>query len=250
MRTLKKILFGVLILIYGATHAQSVDFNKIVLPDHLTNISFEERLVQLAWNNHPANRIKLTNVSIAKQENKISKWRWLDDIYANGNLNEYTINRSPEGVANNFFPRYNFGIRLSIGTFATTPMSVRSSALKIENAEWEVKEQKLLVRQEVLTALEKVKQYYKFMKLREQTKEDFLIMYKDAEKKFSLGEIDIDKYRTAVQAFSAQSERVMEAEANFNGAKITLEGLIGVSLSDVQGFPALLQKLDSEIRID
>jgi outer membrane protein TolC len=116
---------------------------------------------------------------IARQDNKVSKWRWLDDIYANGNLNEYTINQSQDAVTNNFFPRYNFGIRVSLGTFVTTPMNVRTTQLRLENAELEVNERKLLVREEVLGALEKVKQFYKFMKLREQITEDLLMMYKD-----------------------------------------------------------------------
>lgn len=237
-------------LIHSFSYSQSVDFNKVVLPDHVTNISFEEKLVQLAWSNHPANKIKAKNVLIAKQENKVSKWRWLDDIYANGNLNEYTINPNPDGVSNNFFPRYNFGVRISLGTFVTTPMHVRSTQLRLENAELEVNEQKLMVRSEVLSSLEKVKQFYKFLKLREQITEDLLMMYKDAEKKFSTGEIDIDKYRISVQSYYAQAEKVVEAEANFNAAKISLEGLVGVSLSDIDGYTRFIQTLDAQTRIE
>lgn len=231
-------------------YSQNVDFNKIVLPDHITGISFEERLVQLAWNNHPSNMIKLKNISIAKQEVKISKSRWLDDIYASGNLNEYTINPSPVGVPNNFFPRYNFGIRVSLGTFVITPMNVRASKLRMENAELEVDEKKLLVREQVLSALEKVKQFYKFLKLREQVTEDLLMMYKDAEKKFSIGEVDIEKYRASVQSYYAQAEKVAEAEANFNSAKIALEGMLGVSLNDIDGYDQFLRTLDSQINLD
>ncbi len=230
--------------------AQNIDYNRIVLPDQVIPSSFEERLVQLAWKNHPSNKIALQNVQIASKEKKLAQWKWLDDIYANGNLNEYTINPAPDAPSNVFFPRYNFGIRVSLGTFVSTPLHSKIAGDQILNSENQVNERKLIVREEVLSNLEKMKQFYKFLKLREQIKEDFLVMYKDSEKKFSTGEIDIEKYRTAVQGYYGQAEKVVEAQANFYNSKITLEALIGVSLDDIEGYQQFIQKLDSEIRID
>lgn len=232
------------------TQAQNIDYNKIVLPDQVIPASFEERLVQLAWKNHPSNKIVLQNVQIAGKEKKVAQWKWLDDIYASGNLNEYTINPDPTAPSNIYFPRYNFGIRISLGTFVSTPLHVRIASDRINNSENQVNERKLIVREEVLSNFEKMKQFYKFMKLREQIKEDFLVMYKDSEKKFSTGEIDIDKYRTAVQGYYGQAEKVVEAQANFYNSKITLEALVGVDLTDIEGYQQFIQKLDSEIRID
>jgi outer membrane protein TolC len=230
--------------------AQNIDYNKIVLPDQVKPSSFEERLVQLAWKNHPSNKIALQNVEIARKEKKIAQWKWLDDIYANGNLNEYTINPAPNTSSNVFFPRYNFGIRVSLGTFVSTPLHSKIASDQIINSENQVNERKLVVREDVLSNFEKLKQYYKFMKLREQIKEDFLVMYKDSEKKFSTGEIDIEKYRTAVQGYYGQAEKVVEAQANFLNSKITLEALVGIDLVDIEGYQEFLRKLDSEIRID
>lgn len=240
-----------LLVIPAFVHSQSVDFNRIVLPEHVANASFEEKLVQLAWRNHPSNQIKEKNVLIAKQETKIAKWRWLDEIYAAGNLNEFTINNpDPENSFNTFYPRYNFGIRLSLGTFVNTPMNVRASQLRVDNSSLEINEKKMLVREQVLSGLEKVKQYYKFLRLREQIREDMLMIYKDSEKKFSTGEIDIEKYRSSVQSYYAQAEKVTEAETNFNTAKIALEGMLGVSLNEIDGYVQFLQVLDSQIRLD
>ncbi len=36
---------------------QSVDYNKIILPAGAANVSFEERLVQIAWMNNPLSEI-------------------------------------------------------------------------------------------------------------------------------------------------------------------------------------------------
>ena len=37
--------------------AQSIDYNKIIVTEQVTAISFEEKLVQLAWRNHPSNKV-------------------------------------------------------------------------------------------------------------------------------------------------------------------------------------------------
>lgn len=247
---MRLILMAFCVVQFSVAYGQSVDFNKVILPENVTASSFEEKLVQLAWRNHPTNKIAIKNVEIAAKERNLARWKWLDDIYATGNLNEYTINPAPDAPTNMFFPRYNFGIRISLGTFVSTPIRSRIESDNIVNSEHEVNERKLIVREQVLAGLEKLKQYYKFMKLREQIKEDFLTMYKDAEKKFSLGEVDIEKYRSSVQSYYNQAEEVVEAQTNYNSAKIALEALVGVSIVEIDGYPQFLQKLDTEIKID
>lgn len=239
-----------LLLSMATAHSQNIDYNRIILPDNIEAASFEEQLIRLAWKNHPSNKIVNQNVSIAVKEKKLAQWKWLDDIYANGNLNEYTLNPAPDGSSNVFFPRYNFGVRFSIGTFITTPINARVASEKVNNAENLVNERKLLVRENVLMNCEKLKQYYKNLRLREQIKEDFLVMYKDAEKKFSTGEIDIEKYRQAIQGYYGQAEKVVEAESTFNSARIALEAYIGVPLTEIEGYQEYIRRLDVDIRLD
>lgn len=231
-------------------HSQNIDYNRIILPDNVEAASFEEQLIRLAWKNHPSNKIVTQNVSISIKERKLAQWKWLDDIYANGNLNEYTLNPAPDGSSNVFFPRYNFGVRFSIGTFITTPLNSKVASEKVLNSENLVNERKILVRENVLANCEKLKQYYKNLRLREQIKEDFLVMYKDAEKKFSTGDIDIEKYRQAIQGYYGQAEKVVEAESTFNSARIALEAFIGVPLTEIEGYQEYIRKLDMEMRIN
>ena len=232
-----------------AVQAQSIDYNKIILPDRVVTKNFEERLVQLAWKNHPSKRVVAQNVEIAQKEKAVARWRWLDDIYANGNVNEYTLHPKPDAT-NIYFPRYNFGIRVTLGSFVNIPLQVSAANNRLNNSLLLVDEKKLSVREEVLGNVEKLKQFYKFIKIREQIKEDFRTMYKDAEKKFSTGDINIERYRAAVQAYYDQTEQVIEAQTNYNGVKITIEGLVGVQLPDVEGYQEFIKRLDSEIKID
>ncbi len=234
-------------------HAQVVDFNKVILPDNVTPPEFEERLVQLAWKNHPSNKTVLKEVEIASKERQLARWRWLDDIYANGNLNEYTLHpRTSDGTANTnvFFPRYNFGIRFSLGTFVTTPLQSRIANDNLANSQLAVNEKKLAVREQVLTGIERLKQYYKFIRIREQIYEDFRTMYLASEKKFETGEVSMDQYRAAAQAYADQKESVAEAQGNFNAARIALEALIGVSITEVKGYPEFIAALEAASKLD
>jgi outer membrane protein TolC len=229
--------------------SQSIDYNKIILPDRVAPKNFEERLVQLAWKNHPSNRVVEQNIEIAQKEKSLARWRFLDDIYANGNINEYTLHPQPDAT-NIYFPRYNFGVRVTLGSFVNIPLQVSAANNRLNNSMLLENQKKLTVREDVLGNVEKLKQFYKFIKIREQIKEDFRTMYKDAEKKFSTGDINIERYRAAVQAYYDQTEQVVEAQTNFNGVKITLEGMVGVLLTDVEGYQAFISRLDAEIKID
>lgn len=242
-----------LVLLPFFAQAQVVDFNKVILPDNVTPNEFEERLVQLAWKNHPSNKVVVNDVDIALKERNLARWRWLDDIYANGNLNEYTLNpQSQTGVTptNVFFPRYNFGIRVSIGTFVTTPIQSKIATARVAQSEHAVNEKKLTVREEVMVSVERLKQNYKVIRIREQVFEDYRTMYINAEKKFQIGEVSIEDYRTATQAYADQKESVAEAQANYNATRFALESLIGVSITDVKGYAEFIAVLDAAAKLD
>ncbi|MBX2971053.1 MAG: TolC family protein [Cyclobacteriaceae bacterium] len=241
-----RLLIFILLLPF-VTKAQTLDYNKVIVPEHIATQVFEEKLVQLAWKNNPSNEILLQNIKIAEREKRVSGLGWLSEIYASGNLNEFTIDPNRE-TDNVFFPRYNFGIRVSLGTFFITPQQVKIANDRINNAKSAVGEQKLSVRETVLSNVEKFKQYYKFIKLREQIREDYFTLYKDSERRFSLGEVSMEIYRNSVQAYYKQVELVIEAQTNFNSSKLLLESLVGVPLQEIDGYQGFLQKLDAELR--
>ena len=229
--------------------AQTVDYNKIVIPERITAVTFDERLVQLAWKNHPSNKIVQQNVEIAKNEKNLARWAWLDNIYAVGNLNEFTIEPS-SNERSTFYPRYNFGVRFSLGTFVQTPIQTKIANGQMVNANHLVNQQKLLIRDEVLTSMEKMKESYKILKLRQFVKEEFYQMYKEAEKKFQTNEINLERLRATLQEYYGRSEDLIQAQSSFNQEKINLESLTGIKLEDVEGYSAVLAKLDEEAKQD
>lgn len=225
--------------------SQNIDYTKIILPEGTGQLSFEEKLVQLAWKNHPSNLRVIENVKHAQYRINQEKVQWTDNFYAVGNLNEFTINPSTDLLNRSaFYPRYNFGIRLSLGDFVITPIRVKAARSETIMREHQVNEKKLDVRKDVLTRLETLKQYYKILKFRKDLLEGVLSVYQDIEKQFQQGKINIDAYQSASQAYSLRSENVIFAQSTFNQSKLAIEELIGLKLEDVSGYDQFLASID------
>lgn len=232
-----------LIATSACIYSQDIDYNKIVLPEKVKSPSFEEQLIQLAWKNHPSNKIVLQDVALARHQKTVAKFNWMDNIFAAGNLNEFTLNPTADvNNRSNFYPKYNFGIRISLGTILLTPMQVKVTNDNLISNELKVNQKMITVRSEVLTSLERFKEQYKLLRLRQRMEEDFLIMYNDAEKKFSAGQIDIAAYREAIQAYTGRSEQVIATKSQFNQAKIAVEALVGIKLEEIDGYTDYLKQ--------
>ena len=107
--------------------AQSVDYNKIIVTEQISAISFEERLVQLAWRNHPSNRVVTQKVEFAQSLRAKARWSWLDNIFVEGNYNEFTGDGDVDDLARAFYPRYNVGVRLPLSIFVQAPLSAQAA---------------------------------------------------------------------------------------------------------------------------
>lgn len=241
------LFFLMIVVIPSGMSAQSVDYNKIIIPERITAITFEEKLIQLAWRNHPSNKIVQENVNIAQKDKAIATWSWLDNIYAVGNLNEFTVAGAPDD-RQLFFPRYNFGVRLSLGMFVKTPLENRLAESRMVNAEHQVNEKKLLLRAEVLIQLERLKENYKLLKLQQNLNEQYYQMYKQVEKKFQANEISLDKLQTSQENYFAQNKSLITIESKFNQEKYALEALLGLSLDEIEGYENFKIQLTNELR--
>ena len=108
---MKRVFSAIVILtliLSNSSLAQQIDYNKIVLPESIKTADFKEKLVQLAWLNHPDNISARNQVEVAEYNLKISRRYWLDGFKVQGNLNEFNIDPERD-IANRsqFLPRYN-----------------------------------------------------------------------------------------------------------------------------------------------
>src|SRR5690606_1618627 len=120
---MKKIIF----LLFVTTHVfgQSIDYNKIILPDHVQSPDFAEKLVQLAWQNNPLNEVLRKEIKAGEYQVKRNAGDWLDIIQLQGNLNEFTIKGEENSNRAAFYPRYNIRAAISLGMFVTVPLTTK-----------------------------------------------------------------------------------------------------------------------------
>jgi hypothetical protein len=86
MKTLFSLLLLTCATLVGAS-AQTVNYEKIIPPPYATQLSFADRLVQLAWQNHAANRNYELDVISTEKAIKLAKFEWLDLISLTLNIN-------------------------------------------------------------------------------------------------------------------------------------------------------------------
>ena len=230
---MKRVIYA-LFLFSSATLGQGIDYNKIILPDRIESTDLGERLVQLAWKNHPTNEILRRQVNIARYETNRTTADWLDVVLIQGNLNEFNIDK-PETAQQvpQFWPRYNFGLRLPLGIFVSTSIDSKQNKQRLVIAESEINAQKLEVRRIVLKAYNDYLWREKVLKLQSQQFSDIESNFKLVERRFRNGEITFDQYSVSQTNLNRASIQYLEADRDLKNAKLDLEQLIGVRLEDV-----------------
>ncbi len=225
---------AVLIMISLNAKSQSIDYNKIVLPEGISDIGYAEKLVQLAWGNHPANDEVKKSVALAKYDLKIGKIDWLDAFQVSANLNEFNIDPSSD-IANRslFFPRYNFSLALPLGQLFTDPMVTKKNHIKVEIAESRVNNVKIQLRKEVLSAYNNYLMFEEIYKIQSIALEDSEMNHSIIEESFKQGEETYDKYSASNTQINQKKISKIQASNDLQNAKLQLEALIGIPLEDV-----------------
>lgn len=215
---------------------QNVDYNKIILPGNATNVDIGERLVQLAWKNHPSNRAVENELVAARYNVSKAKGEWLDIIRIQGNINEFNVHPQKDANGNqvpSFFPRYNFGALISLGMLAKIPAEVKRSKALAKIAENNIDEQKLRLRQEVLQSYNNYLKYQQILKIRSKALEDATNAHTLIEQKFRQGDETFDHYTVSSASLDAIRINKITAETDFLNGKLELEQMIGVKLEEV-----------------
>lgn len=225
----------ILLMITSPLLAQNVDYNKIILPESSDLSEFAEKLVQLAWRNHPSNEVLRRQVDIAGIDVKQSNTSWLNNIHISGNYNEFTINPAADVFGRSaFYPKYNIGASISLGTFFDVPYNIRRSKETLVIAQANLNAQKLLVRNTVLKLYNEYLMRERVYKLQSQTLLDNETAHKLAEQRFRRGEITFETYSMSLASYNDIMIAQLGAERDYKNAKLDLEQWIGMRLEDVR----------------
>ena len=232
---MKKIVFLSLALsACTSVFAQDVDYNAIILPANAQNVSFEEKLVQLAWRNDPNNQMIIKQASSANIDIKIATWNWLNYIEVRSNVNEFVLDpgSDPLGRAA-FYPKYNISIGVPLGSIGINGMEVKKRRIASSIAEDRIKAQKLAVRSEVLTRYAQYQLAEQKYKIQKETTEQSDVNYKYTEQRFKDGQEDLQMYNSILERNTNQKLRLAEVIAELKIAKYELEAMIGTKLENV-----------------
>ena len=214
---------------------QNVDYNKIILPEGSQASEFEEKLVQLAWRNHPSNEALRREVNIASYDVRIANASWLENVRITANVNKFTLNKAsdPFGRAA-FYPRYNIGASITLGTFLVTPYTIKKNREIAMISQSNVNSQKLAVRNTVLKLYNDFIMLERIYKLHSQALLDNETSHKLAEQRFRRGEITFETYSLSLTTYNDVMVEQLQAERDYKNAKLDLEQWIGMRLEDVR----------------
>lgn len=225
-----------LVLLPLVAMSQRVDYNKIILPVGATDISFEERLVQLAWQNNPASHIVQKDVAASGHEVKAIGSQWTRQIGVTANVNEYSLEHfdNPEFEGLNFYPGYNVFFTLPLSTFFERPHARRAAVERYEASQDRVNQLKLNLRAEVLKLYNEFKKDETIWGIRRDALADEESNYLLLEEKFKNGTATVEEYLMAQKSRNDHRIQVIEAETEYLKTKLDLEAVIGVKLEEVK----------------
>lgn len=212
--------------VYGQRNESAADIQQII------KAKIEERLVRLAWENHPTGKIAVYNSEIAQKTFSQEKWSWFDRVKLQGNLNEFTL--EPDRFERSeFFPRYNFSVAMSLGDFAIIPLQVKKRREELAISKLELENQKLLLKSEVL------KKYNHFLSVRSQLniqrklETEIASNLELAKSRFNNNQLNYEALSTLSESHYDQQLRTILLEEALREAIVDVEMLIGVKLDSV-----------------
>lgn len=210
----------------------TVDYNKIIVPGSSASLNAEERLVQIAWRNYPDNEALWHELKMARADVNITRWAWFDQIFLQGNLNEFTIDPDKAPQGGNFFPRYNIGATMPIGKFISIPNHKRKAKEAYRVKELEINKQKLMIRSTILGLYTQYLSMLEIYKIEKSNSDDADGAFRIDEQKFKNGEITLEKYNAAQDYRAVKKIREITAENDYKQVKFKLEEYLGMRLED------------------
>ena len=228
---MKRKVLSILVVCAHISFAQSIDYNKIILPKNTQNVDLVEKLVQIAWQNNPQNEVFRNDVAISQHNLGKARAGWLSKVTVGGNLNEFTLDRSSE--RSQFYPRYNFGLHFTLGSFVDVPKDKKIAKEQIKNAQAQLNSQKLLIRSEVIKRYETYKLNVEINKVQNEAAEDAYTLYLQTEQKFRNGDLGIEDFNRATNYYNQERIKKFSSEIELKISQASLEELLGVKLEDV-----------------
>jgi outer membrane protein TolC len=204
----------------------------IVVPENYNTESFRDILVEEASKNVSITREALNQVQIEKYRLGISKAEWLNYISISGNLNEITLNPGKYTTQALFFPRYNFGINIPLGTLFTNSYNTKISRSNLAIAKEKQRFAPIQLRSEVLSKFENYVQARELLKFQSIIFNDEETVHTLNERKFKSNEISLEEFNNSSKKLFTERTKSIELQRNYAITKYELEAIVGALIID------------------
>ncbi len=237
MKTLYSLVFTIIFSVSG--WAQITDYNKIVPGEDTRPKTFEDYLVQLAWNNSPNNKIMGSNQKIAELEVDLTKREWMKNLQVQWNLNEISLSNIIYDFDDPLFvalPIWNITATADLNTVFNRKKRIDVSKQKLEITRQNVNLLKLKTRALVL------ERYYEYLlsldilKVRTEAEQDAKENQTLLKELFQDNKAKFEELSRAALAFTQAKEARISAEMEIQLSKIALEELIGMSYEEAEKY--------------
>lgn len=229
---MKPIFLCLALFISFTLKAQSI-VDSISNPGFILRDTISEKLAEFAVNNYQI-MISKSKVKEMNFEVKKSKAAWLNNVAVTGNLNEANLRSSGGGGAgqNIFFPRYNFGVTLPLGTFFTKSNDTKIAKAKYEQEVYNLKGQLDLLKKAIKVEYQNYLSQKYLVALHEAVTQDEKVLLSVVETRFSKNEVGLDVYTQASRRYNDALVKKIDLLKSLNTSKLELESLLGMKLED------------------
>lgn len=204
----------------------------IVVPENYNTQSFRDLLVEEATKNVSITREALNQVQIERYRLGISKAEWLNYFNVSGNLNEITLNPSKYSTQALFFPRYNFGVSIPLGTLFTNSYNTKIARSNLAIAKEKQRFAPIQLRSEVLSKFEDYVQSRELLKFQSIIFNDEETVHTLNERKFKSNEISLEEFNDSSKRLFTERTKSIELQRNYAITKYELEAIVGALIID------------------
>ena len=135
-------------------------------------------------------------------------------------------------------PGFNYGIGVNVGGIITSQWDRKIAETEVRIADEEIKQQKLLIRMEVLSRYRKYLMTQEILKARTQAAEDATTTYTILQELFRQGKTNVEDYNSAAISYFNAIEQRERSTTEVEIAKLMLEEMIGVGWEVAERYKA------------
>jgi outer membrane protein TolC len=196
--------------------------------------SIAEALVGFAMN-HPTIKSAEYLAGFFEYSYKESKTTWMNNIVAQGNLNEFSIKEGSGSDAlkqSSQYPRYNFGVSIPLGIFVNNPKATKAALLKYRSTVEQVNVERQNIRFQVLAAWQDYLMNKRLQHLQDEVVHDYEIIYIKNKDAFSKGQVTLDAFNYSSMMYHNELTKQITIESAVHVSEAKIESLIGMSLAE------------------